>query len=257
MIAGFAAIAIAIVLLAIWIKIRYLDYRFYTPIILPLKSKFKKPLQQYFPYYQGLNEKEKRDFERRVQYFIDVKEFYPRNMEAVTDEMKALISASAIQLTFGLPNIFLAHFKRILIYPDTFFSTTNQQMHKGEVNPGHRIIVVSWNNFVSGYIELDGINLGLHEMAHALHLENRIMNNEYGFFDEAYIEKWNQLSGLEIEKIRKNKNHFFREYAGNDMEEFFAVAVEYFFETPKAFKENLPELYDSLSKLLNQDPASL
>lgn len=246
--------AILFIIAAIWLKVRFYDYRFYTPIVFPLKSRYKIPLEKYFEFYQNLNDEEKRKFEKRVQYFIDVKDFHARNMKEVTDEMKALISASAIQLTFGLPNVYLAHFKRILVYPDKFYSTTTHQMHKGEVNPGFRIIVVSWNNFVSGYIEQDGINLGLHEMAHALHLENRIMNNEYGFFNEAHLKEWDRLSELEIEKVRTSNQHFFREYAGQDLEEFFAVAVEYFFEMPAEFKQNLPELYASLSKLLNQDP---
>jgi len=240
----------------LWVKIRFFDYKYYTPILLPLQRRFKEPLEKYFTYYQQLDYKEKKDFERRVQYFIDVKDFIPRNMPNVTDEMKALVSASAIQLTFGLPNVYLAHFKRILIYPDIFYSTTNREMHKGEVNPRYNIIVVSWNNFVSGYIEQDGINLGLHEMAHALRLENKIMNNEYNFFDEKELANWEYLSQVEIEKLKMNQSHFFREYAGRDQDEFFAVAVEYFFEMPDTFQQNLPELYHSLAKLLNQDPAN-
>ncbi|TXI82845.1 MAG: hypothetical protein E6Q44_00750, partial [Flavobacteriales bacterium] len=37
--------------------------------------------------------------------------------------------------------------------------------------------------------------------------------------------------------------------------EFFAVAVEYFFEQPVAYQERLPELYACMRALLRQDPA--
>jgi MtfA peptidase len=37
--------------------------------------------------------------------------------------------------------------------------------------------------------------------------------------------------------------------------EFFAVAVENFFERPQEFKNAIPELYAILIKLLNQDPS--
>ena len=46
-------------------------------------------------------------------------------------------------------------------------------------------------------------------------------------------------------------------YAGANEYEFFAVALEYFFEKPTEFKSALPDLYDTLKKLLNQDPISL
>lgn len=237
------------------VKINYFDYKFYTPKLIPLQTKFKKSLQKYFEFYQNLTSKNKLQFERRVQYFITVKKFIPRGFEKVTDEMKVLIAASAIQLTFGLPNIYLAHFKKILIYPDTYYSMISKKYHKGEVNPLHGIIVVSWKNFVEGYIiNNDGVNLGLHEMAHALRLENKILNNEYSFFDENILKKWNELSILERDKMETGEHDFLRKYAAYDDEEFFAVAVEYFFEKPVDFKNKLPEVYSTLCKLLKQDP---
>ena len=51
--------------------------------------------------------------------------------------------------------------------------------------------------------------------------------------------------------------HFLRKYALTNKEEFFAVAVENFFERPAAFKTALPELYSILAKLLKQDPTVL
>ena len=38
------------------------------------------------------------------------------------NEMKALIGGAAIQLTFGHPSIYFTHFKRILVYPDSYYS---------------------------------------------------------------------------------------------------------------------------------------
>ena len=63
-----------------------------------IREKYKIPLQKYLPYYRVLNPAEKKLFEKRVQKFIDLKTFIPREMEKVTDEMKALIAGAAIQL---------------------------------------------------------------------------------------------------------------------------------------------------------------
>ena len=150
----------------------------------PLATKYKLILKNNFPFYNKLELRKKKEFERKVQYFIHMKEFIPRQLDFVTDEMKVLISACAVQLTFGYPKVFLSHFKRILIYPDAYYSTINNSFHKGEVNPRLQAIVLSWKSFVQGYLDQnDGINLGLHEMAHAMRLENMIFNNEVDFFD--------------------------------------------------------------------------
>jgi Mlc titration factor MtfA (ptsG expression regulator) len=42
-------------------------------------------------------------------------------------------------------------------------------------------------------------------------------------------------------------------YAATNYNEFWAVAVENFFERPKQMKDALPELYQAMCLLLNQD----
>lgn len=215
---------------------------------------YKEPLKEYHKFYKQLNPSDKIIFEKRVQKFINQKQFIARGMEKITDEMKALIAGAAIQLTFGHPSIYFAHFKRILVYPDSYYSEISQRYHKGEVNLGG-LIVLSWKIFAEGYMDNeDGINLGLHEMAHALHLENAIANEEYGFLDEDVLKVWTDLCNREIEKMNGGKSDFFRAYAVSNHQEFFAVAVENFFERSQEFKEWHPKLYDTLAKILNQDP---
>ena len=62
------------------------------------------------------------------------------------------------------------------------------------------------------------------------------------------------LAEEEMALLRANENHFFRKYAFENMEEFFAVAVENFFERPKQFSEQLPHFYQVLTSLFYQDP---
>ena len=44
---------------------------------------------------------------------------------------------------------------------------------------------------------------------------------------------------------------YFREYALENQFEFLAVVLEHFFESPETFKKQLPELYDSVRKMIN------
>ena len=222
----------------------------------PLSKEHKKILTDLFLYYQRLDPKKKIQFEKRVNRFIRLKHFVPRDFAEVSDEMKVLISASAVQLTFGLHEIYLTHFDRILIYPDAYFSFINRQYHKGEVNPRHGVIVLSWKAFQEGYEQsTTAMNLGLHEMAHALHLEDKIIYGQEGCcLDEKLLVEYQNLSQNVIKKIQNGQEQFFRKYAATNDEEFFAVSIECFFEKPSGFLENHPKLYHTLASILKQDP---
>ncbi len=223
----------------------------------PIELKYKEPLEEHFTYYQNLGAENKRRFESRVQAFIDANEFIPRGYTHVTDEMKALIAGSAVQLTFGFYHLNFEHFSKILIYPDDYYSRITRKYHAGEVNM-RGLVVLSWRNFVEGYKDhTDGKNLGLHEMAHALRLENGIENGEYDFIDADLLDRFHELGVEETRLIKRSQTPFFRHYAAMNMHEFFSVAVENFFERSEEFRDYHPELYNCLSQLLKQDPLKL
>jgi Mlc titration factor MtfA (ptsG expression regulator) len=118
--------------------------------------------------------------------------------------------------------------------------------------------MISWRDFLHGYARTsDAHNVGLHEMAHALWFENKIQNGEHNFLHPELLQDWIDHADAEIERIKTGQSRLLRNYAGTNQPEFFAVAVEYFFELPGEFKEDLPELYATLSAMLRQDPALL
>ena len=224
--------------------------------IFPVPHYYRELLQKYFRYYQGLSEQNKRTFEQRVCRFAYSKKFIPRGMKEIPLEMVVFVAAVAVQITFGLPHVRLTHFNRILVYPDNYYSRITQKYHKGEVNPAFGIIVLSWRNFMEGFLHADdAVNLGLHEMAHALRIEN-IIRKEHSFFEGSLLEKLDEWC-RKICHDSSGSISFFRPYACTNVHEFFSVAVENFFERPQQFKLELPELYYVMVKLLNQDPIAI
>lgn len=217
-------------------------------------------LKQYFSFYNSLEAKDKLVFERRVQKFIDLKQFIPRGgIKEITPEMKVLIAGSAIQLTFGYPDVYFRHFWRILVYPDSYYSTITRKYHNGEVNI-KGIIVFSWKSFREGFSNpSDGRNLGFHEMAHALRLINIVDNEEYDFYDRNIMKEFEMEAKHETIKILNSPHEtsLFRDYSATNLDEFFSVAVECFFEKSYDFVLYNPKLYDLLSKILKIDPIRL
>lgn len=172
--------------------------------------------------------------------------------------MKAIICCGASQLVFGLPRESLTYFEKIIVYPDYYNSKYTHKRHKGEVNPGLRVIVFSWRGVIEGLDRPDdGLNLLLHEFAHALWLEHKLMHHQYRVLNEDVIEEFERLAAAEMGELHTNEQHFFRRYAFESIEEFFAVAVENFFERSEIFIRDLPYLYIVLTKILKQDPLQI
>lgn len=214
-------------------------------------------LEGNFKYYQRLNVRNKKTFAKRVQKFINMKTFETRENLYLTIEMETLVAASAIQITFGFPSIYLEHFDRIILYPDVYHSTITDMHHQGEVN-SRGVIVLSWKNLAMGYAnDSDGRNLGLHEMAHALKLSDSQVSVGSGFFEDKPFYQFISIGRAEMHLIASGEPSFFRNYAATNDHEFFAVATENFFERPHEFSHSHPELFETMIDLLRQDPRKL
>jgi Mlc titration factor MtfA (ptsG expression regulator) len=206
-------------------------------------------------FYAALPRKDKARFERRVVELVYEKDWIGHGME-VTREMKLRISAALAQLTFGFDDLLLLNFRRIVIHPDAYGNPRTGRRHIGDAAPQLRTLAFSWKHFVEGFNDPDdALNVGLHEAAHALWFENMIPNGEYDFLPSGPLQQWRELAEAEAELIRRGQPSFFRAYAATNQAEFFAVAVEYFFEQPVEYREHLPALYACMCKLLRQDPA--
>lgn len=210
----------------------------------------------YATYYGKLDPEGQKRYEQVVAAFVNDKEWSGSGI-AVVDEMKVMIGACAAQLLHGFPDVRLRHFERVMVCSGPYRSRAGDALHMGEVRPSAGLIIISWSDFVQGYAHpRNAYNVGLHEMAHALWFENAIDNGEFQFLEPVLLRKWIALAAAEIARIQGGRRGFLRSYAGTNEAEFFAVAVEYFFEQPKEFQTALPELYGTLCGLLRQDPAA-
>ncbi len=202
-------------------------------------------------YFTPLSAEGKKKFIDRLLVFMINKEFIGSKSLRVTEEMKVLISASATQLTFGLTNYKLETLETIYIFPETFFLHKRSPEYKGATK-GNKMFL-SWKDFKEGYANPnDSLNLGLHEMTHALKL-SLTLGQQYDKHFANRIEYWENIVLEKFKNPSRRTNIFLRSYANANPEEFFAVCVEAFFENPEQFKKELPEIFHLLTFLLNQN----
>jgi Mlc titration factor MtfA (ptsG expression regulator) len=218
-----------------------------------LVFKIHRLLTYLLPYYQNLSKDGKRRFISRVIHLLPQKKFIARDGAKVTLEKQIVILSALVQLTFGLKSFAVRRFSRIILYPKVFYSRLIERHVKG-LTVGTGNVLLSWYDTFKGmHHPSDNYNLALHEWAHAFQLNHKM--DDVGW---VYFRLENHMQTIDpfyrrIKKI-KDEKHYLRAYAFTNVEEFFAVCVEHFFETPQAFIKEEPELYNKLCKLLNQDP---
>lgn len=214
------------------------------------KERLAQFYTKHFSYYKLLNEEEKHKFITRIITFRKQNQIHIKpTVISTDDEIELMINGAFVQITFGYSDFYkMNRFNKIVIHPNTFFSKLINRQVKGlTVSSG--VIHYSWNDFVKGYKdENDNINLGLHELAHA-------------FYEETFTSEdldwklWKTKAFTALDQERTQQRPFFRTYGQTNLAEFWAVAVEVFFENPIRFKESYPSLYNATALILKQDMA--
>jgi len=210
-------------------------------------------LKKNFKFYQKLSIKHKSYFEHRVFEFIRGKDFIGKDIE-VTDEMKVIISATLVKLTFGLRDYKIKSVERIIFYPEEFYSQTNKAYHKGEFNLGLKALVFSWKDVLRGYaIEDDNLNLAVHEFTHAIHfyyMRARRHSTSAAIFLDTFVELSNMLDDDSKLKNKLVESNFLRAYAFTNQFEFLSVIMETFIESPQQFRTEFPSIYSKVKTML-------
>ena len=210
-------------------------------------------LVKRFPYFNRLGPGEQQRFLLRHKKFMQDKIFKIHSSEGFK-EMPVLISAAAIQLSFGLEHYMLPAYPFINIFPQEFVRLdTHICFLEGNVSGNN--IKISWKHFLAGYqIPGDGDNVGLHEMAHAYYCQNLVCGEDT---DRCFVKgfpAFNDSGTKAFEAEQAGSTDFYSDYAVRNQQEFWAESVERFFERPAEMKNIYPEVYKALSILLNQSP---
>ena len=212
-----------------------------------------KTLTKHMEYYERLSVKGRARFVHRVTILMRKKQWIGRDGLKLTEEMKILVSGAAVQLTYGLRHYKFTNIRVFILYPNIFSVPMLDSKLRGGTSP-QGSVMLSWRHLVEGYAdETDKLNLGLHEMTHALQLELRYRTRTDNRF-EAHINGWFRAGRHEFKRLKEGAPSFLRKYAGTNKYEFFAVSVEHFFEAAEDFHKELPQLYKKMCQLLGQDP---
>ena len=206
--------------------------------------------------------------EGKINAFLDQVEFIGCNGLEVDEEMRLSIAAQACLLIVN-SDTWYDHLHTILLYPGAFKS--RQAEHSGYVVTEREIVrtgeswsrgpvVLSWAHSRRGaHGHADGHNVVFHEFAHQIddlsgHTDGvPVLNPDQKFADweRTFVTAYEH----HVHNVEAGHRTVLDAYGAEGHEEFFAVAVEAFFETPAALKHAEPAVYGQLALLFRLDPA--
>ncbi|HVY74006.1 MAG TPA: zinc-dependent peptidase [Puia sp.] len=212
-------------------------------------------VSKYIRFYNRLDLDDQRKFLFRTFLFKKSRRFHYIEVRE-SPEMPILISAVAVQLTFGLDKFMLNYFNDIFVLKDDYHYGFYSRPFMGHVDQSG--IYLSWDNFIKGISgQTPYCNVGLHEMGHALAYVTFITETEEDKHFKKEFKNFSKVARPIFASMQAGNRNLLGEYASVNYHEFWAVAVETFFENPVCMNQDLPELYEAMCKLLRQDPLNL
>jgi len=209
-------------------------------------------LSKHSPYFRTITESDKEKFIGRARKFISQKIFYIHSSNSFK-EMPVLVTASAIQLSFGLDKYLYPHFKYIHIYPEEFLRT-HPELCFLQGNVSGNSIRLSWKHFLKGLQNnTDGQDVGLHEMAHALYYQTFVTETHVDKDFRNFFDDFNDDGNKVYLAEQAMEAGLYSKYAMQNFQEFWAESVEIFFEKPILLREKYPDLFEAMKNILNQD----
>jgi Mlc titration factor MtfA (ptsG expression regulator) len=223
---------------------------------------YRRWLARHVPFYDALadDDARRRRFERDVRFFLDEHAFEGIDGARVDDEMRLAVAAGAAVMLGGRPGWELRGAGRsVLFYPGAFddeyhagdFAAFDGMAHEqGPILLSAQAVRRAWAH------PGDGQNVVLHELAHLFDFQSEGADGVPSLMASSSETAWRKLVARETKRVRRGDS-MLRDYAASAPSEFFAVAVEAFFERPEEMQRRHAELYEALSNFFDLDPAGL
>jgi Mlc titration factor MtfA (ptsG expression regulator) len=240
----------------LWRNMRRRERRRRKALSKPFPAAWRRLLEQRYDHYSRLPTPLRGRFEDDLRIFLAEKRITGVGVEA-SEELRLLVAASAVTLTLGWPDAEWDQLSEVLLSPQGFDRdyTFEHADLAGEAHAWGTVILSAPTLLESFAYPDDGYHVGLHEFAHLLDVEQTHFDGIPAGLDERRGREWYSLAQREIDRIRRGKSAL-DPYGGENPAEFFAVAVEAFFEIPQELRDRHREVYETLSAYFQQDPAA-
>lgn len=220
--------------------------------------------------WRYLDREERVDLRDRTEALLATKGWEAAHGFELTDAMCTVIAANAALVVLGLDLDLYRDVQAIVVHPTRLTITRPRpgpipgSMTEGPLDldgeAHHRRgpVVLAWDAVRRDTQHRgDGRNVVVHELAHKLDMLDGMVDGTPPLAEHGVHRRWVEVCGPEYESLRAGAaDPVLRDEAGADPGEFFAIAVEAFFDRPTMLAEHKPQLYDVLRTYFAQDPVA-
>lgn len=229
-----------VVLAIIYIFSPQIDWWWYQRNPPTLPDKLRAFFEQHSFFYQQLQREEDRQlFHQRVALFKIATDFKsPEADTAVSEDLKVAVAASAVPLTFHLPEYLLPKFETVVVFAQAFHSPQYPHyIHASELFEEDGVLLFSAPHLMKGFMSpREYYDVALHEWARAFVLSFPELN--WPADDPQRWLAFPQISGFPAQAILQ--------WINRPDVELLAVTIVHYFHFPQRFKVVLPEVYGDL-----------
>ncbi len=252
-----------------WLKSRRRKKRMAAPFPEPWLA----IIQRNVKHYALLSPQQQLRIRQYVAAFVPEKYWEGCGGQEMNDEVRVTIAALVGVMMLGIePPYFFDQVKSILVYPSTYLQPEhtigavggNVALVEEDVDVlgeawSEGPVILSWDAVLEGGRRRFGHNVVFHEFAHCLdRLDGATDGTPPLKGDDARM--WEAISNEAFRQLRMDSQRglatLLDPYGATNKVEFFAVATECFFESPRAMQRQHPRLYEALRRVYRQDPAS-
>jgi len=225
-----------------------------------------------FPFLARRDDDSLAELRRLSTLFLAQKEFTGAQGFDVTDEVAVAIAAQACVPVLRLGLHWYGQFVGIVVHPDEVRVRREVMDEAGivhrytEVLSGEAMeggpMMLSWRDVQSAGDDAEwAYNVVIHEFAHVIDMRDGAADGIPPLPDRRARAAWLQVLQSEFESFQQRvdagEETALDPYGASGHEEFFAVASESFFVSPRAMQAEHAPLYDLLRGFYRQDPAAL
>jgi hypothetical protein len=222
----------------------------------PMPERWQQWLAARVPLYPKLDDAARARFDRDVRFVLDEYSFEGVKDVAVTESLRLSVAAGVATLLHGRPSWELPGSRSVLFYPDRFDDTYYEGAggaYDGMAHQQGPIILTAPAVEASWADAQDADNVVLHELAHLFDFDNEGADGVPSLVAAASAADWQTLVRTEMRRVQRGRS-ILRPYAAEAPSEFFAVAVETFFEQPDRMARHHAELFRALVAFFHLDP---
>lgn len=216
-------------------------------------------LEERVPFFRTLSPELRQRFLGLLKVFVWEKEFIGANGFIITDEVRVVVGATAVQLVLHLGLSYYDRLREIIVYPGAFKLPERTGVVLGEAKHWGQVIL-SWESVLAGLSNpQDGHDTAAHEFAHVLDRADGAFDGTPRLREYSHYRVWAAVMGEHFRALQRGRaleRKVLDDYGALNEAEFFAVATESFFEKPQQMKAKTPDLYEELRRFYGWDPAS-